>query len=45
MKKQIETKLDMKYEFKITDEDGNVFLYDVSRSSSSKRGTVRFKKY
>ena len=24
----------MKYEFKITDEAGNVFLYDVSRSSS-----------
>lgn len=30
----------MKYEFKITDEAGNVFLYDVSRSSSAEEKSL-----
>ena len=30
----------MKYEFKITDEAGNVFLYDVSRSSSGEEKSL-----
>jgi len=30
----------MKYEFKITDEAGNVFLYDISRSSSDEEKSL-----
>ena len=30
----------MKYEFKISDEAGNVFLYDVSRSSSDEEKSL-----
>ncbi len=30
----------MKYEIKITDEDGNVHLYDVSRSSSDEKKSL-----